>query len=356
MNKLDSKKKLFTELFILIFILALIGKYTSIDYTLANVVITGFLLYATYEYAQLTEELVSETNKMRKAQTQPNVYAAIQPVDELNEIMEFFVQNIGSGAAYNIKFVDPPIFQYAKESYLVNVHLIKNGIEFLAPHQEMQVFMMQSFEVFKFNSKDPIDVKIEYTDSEGEEFDRNYKIDFSIVLDVQRMKDRYTSFESRLLDNAENIKKSLHSISSNVKTIANSSIDSTGIIQSDSSKLLFTAENDNIRIEIAKALVKKILLKFYYDWKTYNLRDNSTISTSTLQVESSNFIDIAASVTEILPEKLINDLISCATEMNDMSNRIWMIRDYREKYKEVAMNVYNMYNEFDKYFDDFISK
>lgn len=110
--------------------------------------------------------------------------------------------------------------------------------------------------------------------------------------------------------------------------------------------------NDNKRIEIAKALVKKNLLKFYYDWKTCNLSDNSKSSTSKLQVESSNFIDIAASVTEILPEKLIDDLISCATEMNDMSNRIWMIRDYREKYKEIAMSVYNMYNEFDKYFDD----
>lgn len=352
MNRLDSKKKLFTKLLILIFTLALLGKYISIDYTLANVVITGFLLYATYEYAQLTEELVSETNKMRKAQTQPNIYAAIQPVDELNEIMEFFVQNIGSGAAYNIKFVDPPIFQYAKDSFLSNVHLIKNGIEFLAPHQKMQVFMMQSFEVFKFNSKDPINIKIEYTDSEEEGFKSNYKIDFSIILDVQRIKNRYTKFESNLLDNTDEIKKSLYTISSSIKTISNSSIDSTGIIQSDSSKLLFTVENDYKKIEVAKALVRKTLLKFYYDWKTCNLSDNSTISTSTLQVESSNFIDIAASVTGILPEKLIDDLISCATEMNDMSNRIWMIRDYREKYKEIAMSVYNMYNEFDKYFDD----
>lgn len=351
MNKLSSEKKLFTKLFILIFILALFGKYISIDYTLANVVITGFLLYATYEYAQLTEELVSETNKMRKAQTQPNVYTAIQPVDELNETLEFFIQNIGSGAAYNIKFIDPPVFQYAEGKFLSKVHLIDNEIEFLAPNQKMQVFMMQSFKIFELNSKDPINIKIEYKDSEGEEFKRNYKIDFSIVLDVQRMTDKYTSFEKNLLDNTEGINKSLHNISSNVKTIANSSIDSTGIIQSDSSKLLFTEENDSKRIEIAKALVKKTLLKFYYDWKTCNLSNNSTISTSTLKVQSSNFIEVAASVTGILPEELIEDLISCATEMDNMSNRVWMIRDYIEKYKEIAMNIYNVYNDFDRYFD-----
>lgn len=350
MQKIKNKRTILT---FLIIVLIFCGGYKNSNYNFVYLGLTGLLVLINFEYVRLTENLVSETNKMRKVHTEPNIYASIKPVDELNEIVEFFIQNIGPGAAYDIKFIEPPDFNYSEKKSLSEVYLIENGIEFLAPNQKMQVFMMQSFEIFKFNSKDPINIKIKYADSEGEEFKRDYKIDFSIVLDVQRMKDRFTSFESNLLGNAENINKSLHSISSNVKTIANSSIDSTGIIQSDSSKLLLTAENENKRIEIAKALVKKTLLKFYYDWKTCNLSDNSTISTSTLQVESSNFIDIAASVTGILPEKLIDDLISCATEMNDMSNRIWMIRDYIEKYNEVAMNVYNMYNEFDKYFDNF---
>lgn len=355
MNKLDSKKKLFTQLFILIFVLALLSKYVSIDYTLANVVITGFLLYATYEYAQLTEELVSETNKMRKAQTQPNVYAAVQPVDELNEIMEFFIQNLGSGAAYNIKFVDPPVFRYAEKSFLSNVHLIKNGIEFLAPRQKMHVFMMLSYQVFELNSKDPINIKIKYIDIEGEEIESNYKIDFSIVLDVQRMKDRYTSFESNLLDNAKEINKSLlnlKNISSNVESIANSSIDSTGIMQSDSCKLLFTTEDYKAQVEIAKSLVKKALLKFYYELKTCS-QSNSRIANSTLQVYSSNFIDIAVSATGLLPDKLIEDLLSLVVETNLFNKKI-NNKDYLEWVEEVKNNILDMYDNFDKYFGDHI--
>lgn len=269
--------------------------------------------------------------------------------------MEFFIQNIGLGPAYHVKFIDPPIFQYAKGKLLSEVHLIKNEIEFLAPNQKMQVFMMQSFEVFEFNPKDPIKIKIKYTDSEDEEFERDYKIDFSIVLDVQRMKNRYTKFESGLLDNTKVINESLRSlrnISSNVQTIANSSIDSTGIMQSDSSKILFTTEDYNIQVEIAKSLVKKALLRLYYQLKICN-QTSSRISNSTLQVYSSNFLDIAVNVTGLLPEKLIEDLLSLVVDI-DLSDGKICDKEYFEHFEKIKNNILSMYDNFNEYFNDLV--
>jgi hypothetical protein len=254
MKKLFSKLDKFTILAMSFIVLVFYGGYIEKNYNFVYLGFTAILILITYKNTQSSVEMVSETSKMRKAQTQPNVYVAIQPVDELNEIMEFFIQNIGLGPAYHIKVVDPPVFQYAKEKLLSEVHLIKNEIEFLAPNQKMQVFMMQSFEVFELNPKDPINIRIKYVDSEDKEFERDYKIDFSIVKDVQRIKKVYTKFESNLLNNAKEINKSLSNlsnISSNLETIAINSIDSTGIMQSDSSKLLFTTEDYTTQVEIS---------------------------------------------------------------------------------------------------------
>lgn len=347
MKKLDSKLSFSTKLIILIFILIFLGSYISINYNFVNLGLTGVLLLVNYQ-------LVAETYKMRKAQTQPNVYVFFEPVDDLNEIVEFSIQNIGSGFAHNVKFIDPPVFQYAEDKFLSKVYLIENGVEFLAPNQKVQVFMMQSFEVFAFNSKDPINIKIEYKDTEGEEFKINYKIDFSIVLDVQRMKSRYTKFESNLLDNAKEINKSLSNISSNVGAIANCSIDCTGIMHLESSKLLFAEKNENKKIEIAKSLVKKALFESYNNWKTSNYDLSSTIPISTLKLQSCYLLNVATSVNNILPEKLINDILSCVNELNRLSSVLMLQETRLELYENVANRMLHMYKNFNKYFEDHI--
>lgn len=347
MKKIDSKLSFFTKLAILIIILVILGNYISVNYALVTVALTGFLLMATYQYALLTQdlvyattkntqlsgELVSETNKMRKAQTQPNVFISIKPVDELNYIFEFFIQNIGLGPAYNLKFIDPPIFQYAKDKFLSEIHLIKNEIEFLAPNQKMQIFMMQSFEVFELNSKDPITIKIKYADSrheefEREEFERDYKIDFSIVKDVQRLKYRYTDFEHSMVTNAEAMSKSLSNISFKVEKSSDNLMLNTGLIQSDSSELLAATENYDLQVKITKIIIKKVLLGFCTDWKTYSnnqpdnpldirryvkfIHDNKRLMH---HLEQFSFVSIEVRAVGILPETVPDKLDEFATRM-----------------------------------------
>jgi hypothetical protein len=62
---------------------------------LFSLVVTG----ATVFYAILTSRLVSETRKMREAQTEPNVSVNISSKEETTYLKDMLIQNIGLGAA-----------------------------------------------------------------------------------------------------------------------------------------------------------------------------------------------------------------------------------------------------------------
>lgn len=330
-------KKWLTEFNILVSLLVILvffGGYKEKNYNFVYLGITAILVLITYRNTQFADKLVSETYKMRKYQNQPNVYAAIAPANELNTIVEFFIQNIGLGPAYNVKFIDPPVFQYAEKKFLSDISLVKNENTFLAPNQKMQVFMMDKSDVFNFNSKVPISIKLEYKDFEGEKFPREYEIDFSLVLDVQRMKHRYTNFEVNLLNNAVELNKSLNSISSNIETVSENSIFNTGFIQSDDNELLATTENYNRRVEIAKNVVKSVLIGFCNDWKSYKdcnqflsnpdpghivfISHNKRL---TYHLEKFILVSRDIDVAGVLPEEVSNKLVDFASRMRVIIER-----------------------------------
>ncbi len=340
MKKYINKSYVYYLLLVSVIILTIIGGYEPEKYNFVYLGLTAILIIVNFL-------MFSETNEMRKAQTQPNVYVAIQPVDELSYFIELFVQNIGLGSACNINF-EVSDFHYTETHLLSEVYLIKNGIGYLAPNQKMQVFIMQSYEVFEFNSKDPVNIIINYTDENGDKFKSEYKIDFMSIKDVQRMKDTYTNFESALLVDTKKISKSIEDISSNIKTIANTSIDTIGYMYTN--KLIFTTENVDERIKIAKALVLKILLNFYYEWD-YSTHINGLIPVSTFKVQSIQFFDVAASIADLLPQKISDDLLSLSIDIISLINL--SLYDQRlKRYEEIAKNAFNMYTHFESYFKD----
>ena len=76
-----------------------------------TVIFTAVVAIATGVYAILTWRLVSETRKMREAQTEPKVSAIIQPKEEWLNFIDLVVQNVGLGPAYNINFQVNPDFE-----------------------------------------------------------------------------------------------------------------------------------------------------------------------------------------------------------------------------------------------------
>lgn len=104
------------------------------------VIFSAVVAIATVVYAFLTWRLVSETRKMREAQTEPKVSVTIQPREEWIKLIDMVIQNIGLGPAYNIKFEINPDFECMKGKFLSELGFMKNGLKYLAPNQKLQFF------------------------------------------------------------------------------------------------------------------------------------------------------------------------------------------------------------------------
>ena len=111
------------------------------------VIFSAVVAIATVVYAFLTWRLVSETRKMREAQTEPKVSVTIQPREERIKLIDMVIQNIGLGPAYNIKFEINPDFECMKGKFLSELGFMKNGLKYLAPNQKLQFFLtIENFE------------------------------------------------------------------------------------------------------------------------------------------------------------------------------------------------------------------
>ncbi len=315
-----------------------------------DLLFSGIVAISTIVYAILTWQLVSETRIMRKVQTEPSLHMFIQPRDEHNEITDMFIQNTGMGVARNIKFEVLSDFLYyrnssSKDYWLKDIHLLKNGLEALAPNQIIRVFSTSYMNVDKLNSKTYFEIAVEYKNYKDDEKYSKYLLDFVTLPENGMSKHDY------LIDSVKNIDENIKTISSNIKNFVNYSIENMEIINNDDDTLLLITENDKERIVTAKLLVKKDLLKFNYDWKTCSQYYNRNITDSMLRLHSGIFLEVATNVTNILPEKVIDDLLSLVTEMNTLVHEPDLAdkREYINSLEEFVNRVLLMYENFDEY-------
>ncbi len=151
-----------------------------------SVVFTLFVALATAAYALLTWRLVSETRKMRQAQTEPKVSVTIAPEERWINFVDLLTQNIGLGAAHNIKFNVEPDFEYAKGEFLSGVNLIKNGLGYLAPSQRIQFFLTSMIDS-NVRKDQPFRITVSYQNDIGMEYKNAYVIDFSHLLGLAQL-------------------------------------------------------------------------------------------------------------------------------------------------------------------------
>lgn len=184
---------------------------------LASALIAKSNVNLTHQYVNLTQDLVEETRKMREIQTEPIIYAYIEPKDDLNDIMDMFIKNIGLGLARDIKF-NVSDFRYDKNQLLKDVSPIKDGIKYLAPNQKVQIFSVQTFQIYDFNPKDldQININIVYEDSSGKKKEENIQLHISTIKNVQRLGIR----SSRIVFATENISKEIKKISKEIFSIS----------------------------------------------------------------------------------------------------------------------------------------
>lgn len=174
------------------------------------VIFAAVVAIATIVYAILTWRLVSETRKMRQAQTEPNISVTIQPREEWINLIDMVIQNIGLGPANNIKFKVNPDFEYADGKFLSELGFLRNGLKYLAPNQKLQFFFTSMVENFEEKTKASFEIKVTYQDSVGKAYDDLYLIDFSQLVGLRQLGEPPLY---KIAKNIENIQKDIHHLS-----------------------------------------------------------------------------------------------------------------------------------------------
>lgn len=175
-----------------------------------NVLFTFFVAMATIVYAVLTWRLVSETEKLRIAQTEPDVSVIIQPHENWINFIDMIIKNIGSGPAYGINFKVNPDFEFSKSNYLSKLNFIRDGIRYLAPQQKFQFFLTSMVEDFDKKIKTPFDIEITYKNKFGKQYKNTFRIDFSELSGLNQLGEPPLY---KISKNIENIQKDIHHLS-----------------------------------------------------------------------------------------------------------------------------------------------
>jgi len=142
------------------------------------VVFSLVVAVSTMFYAILTGKLVSETRKMREVQTEPNIFVSLQSKEHWIGLIDLMIQNIGLGAAYNLKFELEPDFEYSKGRFLSELNFIKNGVNYLAPNQQIKHFLTSLIGRGELE-KTKIKFRVKYENYLGKEYQKSYILDFS---------------------------------------------------------------------------------------------------------------------------------------------------------------------------------
>ena len=142
--------------------------------------ISALALLVTVINAELSRRLVIETEKMRKVQTDPFVSVITEPSALWVNLIDMSIKNIGLGPAYNISFEVNPDFEYEKGKHLSERGLIRNGISYLAPNQEIRFLLTPILEDYEKKIKNPFTVSVKFKNYDQEIREEKFTIDFSV--------------------------------------------------------------------------------------------------------------------------------------------------------------------------------
>lgn len=179
-----------------------------------SVIFSGLVTLATVVYAALTWKLVSETRRMRKAQTDAKVTVRAETRKEAINFIDFVVANEGVGPAYDVKFnLEPLSSRENDESILSKINslgFINKGLDYISPNQEIRTFLTSMFQDFEKKIDTAFNLTISYKNSSGERLEDVYLIDMSIFKGMNQIgkPDLYS-----IAKDIEKIQKDFHNIS-----------------------------------------------------------------------------------------------------------------------------------------------
>ena len=139
-----------------------------------TVVFTAVVTISTVAYAILTWSLVSETKRMREAQTEPRIEMTLKPLDFAINIVRLHVRNIGLGPARNVKFASRVASGGEGAEKLLEefnkANFLKVGLKYFGPGHELHSGYTEITKDFDAKIASVLTYDIEYDSVTGKKY------------------------------------------------------------------------------------------------------------------------------------------------------------------------------------------
>lgn len=149
-----------------------------------QVLFSGLVTLATVVYAILTWVLVTETRRMRRAQTNAKMTISLESRKEWLNFIDVVVRNEGLGPAFGVRFTVEPVGTGGDLSIAESIRsfgFIERGLDYFSPGQELRSFLTSMVEGFDAKLATRVAVTIRYRTAFGEELSDSYLLDFSFL-------------------------------------------------------------------------------------------------------------------------------------------------------------------------------
>lgn len=148
--------------------------------TVVLALLTGWYVFLTHRLARANQELV-------KRLSQPHVSIRAE-LDELYlHPVHLVVENVGSEAAYAVRFEIVRGPQHKDIEQLKKVGFIARGIEILAPRQSYRTFITTLLETLEPFRNAPLEIRATYSDAAGEVHQTACVVDFGGYENIHRL-------------------------------------------------------------------------------------------------------------------------------------------------------------------------
>ena len=146
----------------------------------------AILALTTIIYALITSRMLYETKKMRLSQTEPDVFITVQPPEYLGNATYLVIQNIGLGAAYDLRFKVEPDVQVRSGRNLSDITFMKHGFRYLAPKQKLECYIAGPMEEAQQKENILHEITV-YQNKNKKSYEATFVLDFTNYFGVMRV-------------------------------------------------------------------------------------------------------------------------------------------------------------------------
>jgi hypothetical protein len=158
--------------------------------SVALVIVTAALVVATFTYSAAANRQAEATNRQAAALTNPVLFFGVEEF-ETSMVLQFFVQNVGPGIAYDVNFEvikDSESAILMDNKRLSDLAFINSPLKTLAPGQKI------TFAIINFRqknlSKETIEVEVSYKNElkAKERLKQRFPIDFAYIEGMRQVR------------------------------------------------------------------------------------------------------------------------------------------------------------------------